>query len=130
MLIFRSSNLSFVLSGQQIMLYISLHATGVFYKGTSVHTAVDRFVFTVIEEIDKVLPTGSIRMCKFLIWFSGHLKFVLEMCYLYERSRNCKSDYFRDKFCCYRSLGKANIVELLIIIWKTKIQHFWKCFFI
>jgi hypothetical protein len=129
-LIFRSSNLSYVISGYQIMLHIFLHATGVFYKGTSVYAAVDRCVFTVVEAIDMVLTTGSIRMCKFTFLFARHLKFLLEKGYFYERSRKCKSEYFREKFCCYRSLGKAKVSELFIIIWKTKIQHFWKCFFI
>jgi hypothetical protein len=113
------------------MLYIFLHATDVFYKGISVYAVVEIFVFTVVEAIDMVLPTGSIRMCKFPFWFARHLKFLLEKGYFYERSRKCKSEYFRENFFCCRSLGKANVLELfIIIIWKTKIQRFWKCFFI
>jgi hypothetical protein len=62
------------------MLYISLDTPGVFYKETSVHAAVDKFVVTVVEAIDMVLPSGSIRTWELPIWFSRHLKILSEKC--------------------------------------------------
>jgi hypothetical protein len=74
------------------MSYISLHKPGVFYKETFVHAAVDKFVVTVVEAIDMVLPTGNIRTRKLPFWFSRHLKMLSGKCNHYELSRTCKSD--------------------------------------
>jgi hypothetical protein len=43
------------------MLHISLQTPVFFYKETNVHAAVDKFVVTVVEAIDMVLPTGNIK---------------------------------------------------------------------
>jgi len=37
----------------------------------SVHAAVDKFVVTVAETIDMVLPTRNIRTWKLPFWFPG-----------------------------------------------------------
>jgi hypothetical protein len=73
------------------MLYISLHKPSVFYKETSVHAAVDKFV-TVVEAIDMVLLTGSVKTWKLPFCFSRHLKILFENFIRYELSRTCKSD--------------------------------------
>jgi len=74
------------------MLYISLHTVFRFYKETSVHAAVDKFIFTVVEAIDMVPATGSIRVWKLPFLFSRHLKILSEKCNRYELSITCKSD--------------------------------------
>lgn len=89
---FRSSDLSSVISGHQIILYIFLHTPGVFYKKTSVRAAVDKFVVIVVEAIDMVLSTSSIRTWKLPFWFSRYLKMLSGDCNCYELSRTCKSD--------------------------------------
>jgi hypothetical protein len=77
---------------------------------TTVDAAVDRLTVAVTHAIEKAVPTGCIKRCKFPVWFSNELKsYIRKKNYFYRRFKKYKSNYFYDKFSAYRRLVKATI---------------------
>jgi hypothetical protein len=76
------------------MLYntLSTYDWSSLYNETSVDAVVDRLTVAVTQTIEKAIPTGCIKRCKFPIWFSNELK-------SYTRKKN----YFYRRFKKYMS---------------------------